>query len=225
MSENFFWGALLISLTIHTSFLWGTYLFKVNDPHYKALHSPAQVEISYKPLHRRSVDIHEYPVKPAGQLDLSNNAKLFPSEGTIPINLVKERQALPFGMRYERKPQSQSPMQLSRRVTIAPIESEKINNPAYAAYSEMVRSRIKEKVYQNYDKMQRGSVYLTFMLDNHGALQAAKIILSKTDASDHLQEISLHSLQEASPFPHFLRGMTLPEYTFNIEIQYQVSDQ
>jgi len=224
MSENFFWGALLISLTIHTSVLWGTYLLKVNDPHYKALHRHPQVEISYKPLHHRSVDIREYPIRPAGQLDLSNNSKLFPTEGSIPINLVKEKQTLPFGMRYERKPQAQSPMQLSRRVTIAPIESEKINNPAYAAYSEMVRSRIKEKVYQNYDKMQRGSVYLTFILDSHGVLKVAKIISQKTDASDHLQDISLQSLQQASPFPGFLRGMTLPEYTFNIEIQYQVSD-
>ena len=62
---------------------------------------------------------------------------------------------LPFGMLYERKPERRSTMQLSRRISIAPIESEKINNPAYAAYSEMVRSRIKEKVYQNYDKIEK----------------------------------------------------------------------
>jgi TonB family protein len=88
----------------------------------------------------------------------------------------------------------------------------------------MVRDRIKEKVYENYDKMERGSVYLTFLLDAHGVLEAAKIIPEKTDASEHLQEIAMRSLKEASPFPPFLKGMNLTEYPFNIEIQYQVSD-
>jgi hypothetical protein len=223
MSENFFWGALLLSLTIHTSVLWGTYLFKANDLHAKAM-LPNHVEISYKPFHHRAVDIREYPIKPAQQLDLSNNSKVFSNDGTIPISLVKEKQMLPFGMLYERRPERRTTMQLSRRISIAPIASEKINNPAYAAYSEMVRSRIKEKVYQNYDKMEKGSVYLTFILDNRGGLLVSKIIQEKTDAPGHLQEISLRSLKEANPFPNFLKGMTLPEYTFNIEIQYQVSD-
>jgi hypothetical protein len=115
-------------------------------------------------------------------------------------------------------------MELSHRVSITSIRSEKINNPVYAAYNEMVRDRIKEKVYGNYDKMERGSVYLTFLLDEHGVLKAAKVIPERTDASEHLQELSLRSLTEASPFPPFLKGMNLAEYPFNIEIQYQVSD-
>ena len=115
-------------------------------------------------------------------------------------------------------------MELSHRISIMPIKSEKINNPVYAAYNEMVRDRIKEKVYENYDKMERGTVYLTFLLDDHGVLKAAQIIPEKTDASEHLQEIAMRSLREASPFPAFLKGMNLSEYPFNIEIQYQVSN-
>ena len=72
--------------------------------------------------------------------------------------------------------------------------------------------------------MERGSVYLTFLLDDHGVLKAARIIPEKTDASEHLQEIALRSLRDASPFPPFLKGMNLTEYPFNIEIQYHVSD-
>ncbi len=223
MSENFFWGALLISLTIHTTVLWSTYLWRTNVFHYKNTHA-AQVEISYKPFYHRAVDIHEYPIRPSGLLDLSNSSRLFSTDGAIPVNLVKERRMLPFGMTYESKPGDPHIMQLDHRVSITPIESEKINNPVYAAYSEMVRSRIKEKVYQNYDRMERGVVYLTFMLDDRGELQVVKINPEKTDASGHLQSISLRSIQEANPFPHFLKGMTLPEYTFNIEIQYQVSN-
>ena len=115
----------------------------MNDPHYKALHQN-RVEISYKPSHRRAVDIREHPIKLAQQLDLSNNQK-FLSDGTIPVSLVKERSMLPFGMLYERKPEHMRTMELSRKISIMPITSEKINNPVYAAYNEMVRERIEEK--------------------------------------------------------------------------------
>jgi hypothetical protein len=222
MTENFIFKALFISLAAHTAVLCVTYLNKINDPHYKAIRQN-QIEISYKPARQRAADIREHPIKPAQRLDFSNNQKLF-SDGAIPVSLVKERPVLPFGMSYERKPEYMRTMELSRRISITPIKSEKINNPVYAAYNEMVRDRIKEKVYENYDKMERGTVYLTFLLDERGVLKDAKIIPEKTDASEHLQEIAMRSLREASPFPHFLKGMNLSEYPFNIEIQYQVSD-
>ena len=182
-----------------------------------------RVEISYKAVYKRPVDIHEYPIRPAQHLDFSNNLR-YSNDGTIPVSLIKDKPALPFGMLYERKPDTMRSMELSHRISIMPIKSEKINNPVYAAYNEMVRDRIKEKVYQNYDRMERGSVYLTFLLDEHGELKAAQIIQEKTNASVHLQEIALKSLTDASPFPAFLKGMNLSEYPFNIEIQYQVTD-
>jgi len=222
MTENFLFKAIFISLAAHTAILCFTYFTRVNDPQYKAIRQN-RVEISYRPVHNRVVDIHEYPIRPSQKLDLSNNSKIF-SDGSIPVSLVKDRPELPFGMFYERKPEHMRSMELSHRISITPIRSEKINNPVYAAYNDMVRDRIKEKVYQNYDKMERGSVYLTFLVNQNGELIAAKIIQEKTDASEHLQEIAMRSLQEASPFPAFLKGMNLSEYPFNIEIQYQLSD-
>ena len=222
MTENFLFKAVFISLAAHTAILCVTYFSRVNDPQYKAMRQN-RVEISYNPVHKKTVDIREHPIRPVQKLDLSNNAKLF-SDGSIPVSLVKEKPELPFGMLYERKPEHMRTMELSHKISITPIKSEKINNPVYAAYNEMVRDRIKEKVYENYDRMERGSVYLTFLLDEHGVLKAAQIIQEKTNASEHLQEIAIRSLREASPFPPFLKGMNLIEYPFNIEIQYQVSD-
>jgi len=222
MTENFLFKALFISLAAHTAILCFTYFSRINDPQYRAVREK-RVEITYDSSYKRPVDIHEYPIKPAQHLDFSNNQQ-FSSEGSIPVSLVKERPSLPFGMLFERKPEHMRDMELSHRVSITPITSEKINNPVYAAYNDMVRDRIKEKVYQNYDKMERGSVYLTFLVNQNGELIAAKIIQEKTDASEHLQEIAMRSLQEASPFPAFLKGMNLSEYPFNIEIQYQLSD-
>jgi len=222
MTENFLFKALFISLAAHTALLCVTYLSRINDPQYKA-NRQNRIEISYKPSHKRAVDIREYPIKPAQHLDFGNSPKLF-SDGSIPVSLVKDRPKLPFGMLYERKPEHMRTMEVSHKVFMAPIKSEKINNPVYAAYNEMVRDRIKEKVYANYDKLEKGSVYLTFLLDENGMLKAAQIIPEKTDASLHLQETAMRSLREASPFPVFLKGMNLAEYPFNIEIQYQVSD-
>lgn len=220
MTENFLFKAVFISLAAHTAILWVACMNRMNSPHEGALRLH-QIEVSYQSYHKKIVQGH--PVRMTRRLDLSNNQKFF-SNGTIPVNLVKERSMKPLGMFYESPSEHRRTMELSRRVSIMPIISEKINNPVYAAYNEMVRDRIKEKVYDNYDKIQGGIVYLTFLLDDNGVLKASRIIPEKTNASQHLQELSLRSLREASPFPRFLKGMNLSEYPFNIEIQYEVSD-
>jgi hypothetical protein len=222
MTENFLFKAIFISLAAHTAVLCVAYLSRINDPHYRAIRQH-QIEISYRPIYKKASNIREYPIRLQRHLDLSENPKFF-SHGTIPVDLVKENSMLPFRLFYERKPKDMRTMELSRKIFIKPITSEKINNPVYAAYNEMVRERIKGKVYANYDKIEAGSVYLTFLLDENGVLKDAQIIPEKTNASDHLQEISLRSLREASPFPPFLKGMHLAEYPFNIEIQYEVSN-
>jgi hypothetical protein len=222
MTENFLFKALVVSLAAHTAVLWAAYLSRINDPHYKAIRQN-RVEISYKPVRKKAADIREYPIRPAQSLDLSNNQKLF-SEGTVPVALVKERLMMPFGIASKLKPEHMRDMELSRKVSIRPVLSQKINNPVYTVYSQMVRDRIEEKAYQNYDKMEAGFVYLSFVLDDHGVLKDAQIIPEKTSASEHLQEIAIKSLRDASPFPAFLKGMTLWEYPFEIEIQYRVND-
>ncbi|MBF0511718.1 MAG: hypothetical protein HQL13_05240 [Candidatus Omnitrophica bacterium] len=222
MSENFIFKAIFISLAVHTAVLYAAYVMRVNDPQFKAMRQ-ARVEISYKPAYKKPVDVREYPIRMAHKLDLSNTEKLL-KDGESSIGMTKERQMLPFGLMYERKPENMRTMELTRKVSITPIKSEKIDNPVYAAYQEMVRERIKERVYANYDKMDDGSVHLAFLVDQYGVLKVARIVPEKTNAPEHLQEITLKSLREASPFPPFLKGMNLTDFPFNIEIQYQIGD-
>ncbi len=222
MNENFLLKAVFISLALHTAILCYAYFSRINNPHDWGARQK-QIEISYRPAHKKAVSAKEYPIRLARHLDLSSNQKFF-SDGAVPVSLVKERPVMPMGMFFESKPDNMRTMELSRRISIMPISSEKINNPVYAAYNEMVRERIKQKVYENYNKMEGGTVYLTFLLDEHGVLKASQIIPEKTNAPQHLQEVSLKSLRDASPFPAFLKGMNLSEYPFNIEVQYQVSD-
>jgi len=222
MTENFIFKAIFISLAAHTAILCMAYFGKMNAPQHKGV-VENRVEISYHPMQHRPIDIHSYPIKPAQRLDLSNDER-FLSDGTVPVSLVKDKPDLPFGMLFERKPEHMRNMELNHKISIMPMSSEKINNPVYAAYNQIVHDRIEERANANYDKMQAGTVFLTFVVDAQGNLEDARIVPEKTDAPEHLQEIALKSLKEASPFPPFLKGMNLTEYPFNIEIQYQVND-
>lgn len=225
MFDNFLPKALFISLTLHTVFVCSSLVWHM--PHVERVakaNKAKTIEITYKAqVAKKAPDVREHPIKPAQQLDLKNT-KVLPADGTVPLKLAKENQnvARNFKM-YERKPEQIRSMQSMRRVSVVPIKSEKINNPAYAAYNEMVRNRIEEKVYANFSKMEGGVVYLTFIIVADGSLKASQIIQDKSNATQNLKDISMKSLQEAR-FPPFLKGMTLPEYTFNIEVQYQVRD-
>ncbi len=220
MLDNFLPAALFISLTVHTLVVCGGYFLKM--PTQKQAKRKA-VEITYRPpVTPKAPDLKQRPIKPSQSLDLKNSSAatargLMPVKRSGPTALPKD-----FTM-YERKPQPIRSMQASHRVSITPILSEKVNNPAYAAYNEMVRSRIKEEVYNNFSKMEEGSVYLTFVLASDGSLKALQIIDEKTHATQNLRDVSIRSLKQAQ-FPPFLVGMTLPQYTFNIEIQYQVNE-
>ncbi|MDO8674624.1 MAG: hypothetical protein Q7K71_00710 [Candidatus Omnitrophota bacterium] len=215
MIENFLPRAFFISLTAHTLLVCGGYFLKHPDPHKDGVR-PKGVEIVYRPAPRPLVpDLKQRPIKPS---------QVIPVQGTVPVKLAKPDQGLPKNFTVdERRPRIIRSMQASYHVSMTHIKSEKINNPAYASYNELVRRRIEEKVYANFSKMESGTVYLTFVLASDGTLKAAQIIEAKSRATGNLQDISMKSLKQAQ-FPQFLKGMTLPEYTFNIEIQYQLND-
>ncbi len=179
------------------------------------------VEISYRPPNPQKLDITQHTIKPAQKLDLQNS--LLASNDTIGVKMNKDGQGLKNLAMYERKPTQMRSVQASH-VTVTPITSEKINNPIYTSYQDRIRESIKERVYANYSRLDRGKVYLTFIITSDGSLKDYLVIDEKTKASQNLRYISTKSLKEAR-FPPFLKGMTLPEYTFNIEIEYQVSEE
>lgn len=213
--------AVFISLSLHTVFLVGTMLMHVPKP--QNAMTMRRMEVDYKPQpKKKQVDVKQHPIKPAQRLDLNN--AMITGEGTIPLKLSRDNETLSNNfVTDERRPEQIRSAQMAHRISIVPIKSDKINSPAYTSYNEMVRSRIEEKVYGNYRKMEEGVVYLTFIIASDGSLKAAQIIEDKTQGSAGLKDVSLSSLKQAV-FPPFIKGMTLPEYTFNIEIQYQVRE-
>jgi hypothetical protein len=62
-----------------------------------------------------------------------------------------------------------------------------MNSPIYTSYQDRIRESIKERVYANYSKLDRGKVYLTFIISSDGSLKAYQIIDDKTNASQNLR--------------------------------------
>ncbi|MEI7998652.1 MAG: hypothetical protein WCH62_04015 [Candidatus Omnitrophota bacterium] len=219
ITDNFLPKALFISLTIHTIVVCSSLWMKMPELR-KA--RDKRVEIAYRPAKPQSLDIRQHAIKPAQKLDLQNSSFLS-SNDTIGVKLSKDgQQSLKSLTTFERKPSQIRSMQASY-ITVTPITSEKINNPIYTSYQDRVRESIKERVYANYSRLDDGNVYLTFIIASDGSLKDYQVIDGKTKASQNLRYISIKSLKEAR-FPSFLKGMTLPEYTFNIEVDYQVSE-
>ncbi len=215
-ANNFLYKALFVSLTIHTIFVCSSYWMKMPD--IKKVRDK-RVEITYKPIAPKTLDIRQHAIKPAQKLDLQNSMV---SSDTIGVKLTKESESLKGLTDFERKP-NQIKSDPANYVTVTPISSEKINSPSYTSYQDRIRESIKERVYANYSKLDKGTVYLTFIISSDGSLKDYQIISEKSNASQNLRYISTKSLKEAR-FPPFLKGMSLPEYTFNIEIEYQLSE-
>jgi len=112
---------------------------------------------------------------------------------------------------------------MNRHIVVNQIKSEKSIIRLMPLIMKLWRSHIDEKANANFNKNEAGTVYLTFIIAKDGSLKDSQLIEEKTHASPTLKSSALKSLQQAD-FPPFFAGMTLPEYTFNIEIQYQVSE-
>jgi outer membrane biosynthesis protein TonB len=120
-----------------------------------------------------------------------------------------------------------SMIDISHKITISPISTEKITNPKYLSYNDDMRatisSNIKQRAYMyvNHKDFQAGKVYVTFVLASSGMLKQVQIIEGKTLANDYLRTVALKSIKESSPFPPFPIGFNYPEFTFNLLISFQ----
>jgi hypothetical protein len=123
-----------------------------------------------------------------------------------------------------KQPAKVSKIHVERKITVPPLNSEKINNPIYLNYYQIVRNRIKERAYENYSQYEAGEVYLTFVLLSDGSLKELKLIEEKTSANQYLRDVGVKSIQDASPFPPFPRDLRYPELSFNVVISFEVKN-
>lgn len=117
-------------------------------------------------------------------------------------------------------------LDLDRKMSVDMIQSEKITNPRYISYNQTIWQRIRNKAYSYIDRddFKEGQVYLTFIINQQGGLEAIKIIEEKTSAGEYLRSIGMRSVRDSAPFPPFPKDLSYPQLSFNVVISFKVRE-
>ncbi len=217
LNEDFFYKALLISLSAHLLFICSSFFVPAHQAKIRKTH---KIEITYKAAKKTAA-------LPVPQQKSEPVKKVTPQDSLNAAVLIKERANAPDGLKVlERVPDKNrvSNTALKKTVSVPILESEKINNPSYQSYYSLVRARIRQRAYFNYAEYYAGEVYLTFILNKDGTLKDLKIIEEKSSGGPYLRTIGLKSIKEAVPYPPFPKELNYPELTFNVVISFQVHD-
>ncbi|HOD12427.1 MAG TPA: TonB C-terminal domain-containing protein [Candidatus Omnitrophota bacterium] len=220
MENRIFTYTLIVSLLIHIGVLWNMSYAQMR---LKAK-TVKMIEVVYPgiKLEKKIPDTTPAPVK-GMKVDLLQAAKASLQEQKSISSFMKDMSKLSDDFLHQgqkAKVVNQKPQK--RKVSVPAVEAQQINNPVYINYYQIVRSRIRDRAYANYERFESGEVYLTFMLDSQGSLKRIKIIEERTRANQYLRQISMRSIEESNPFPPFPSDLQYPELSFNVIISYEV---
>ena len=111
---------------------------------------------------------------------------------------------------------------IKKKITLPPIDMNKINSPSYISYYQIVREKIRRAAYQNYSRIEVGEAYVSFIITTDGALKDVRLVGEKSSLSPYLREIALKSIREATPFPNFPKELDYPQLSFNVIISFEI---
>lgn len=111
---------------------------------------------------------------------------------------------------------------VKRRITLPDPDKNKINNPTYMNYYQIVREKIKRAAYQNYSGTETGEINISFIISNEGYLKDLRLTEEKSSPNLYLREIALRSVKDASPFPNFPQELDYPQLSFNLAINFEI---
>ncbi len=111
---------------------------------------------------------------------------------------------------------------IKKKISLPPIDLEKINNPAYISYYQIVREKIKRAAYQNYNRNETGSAYISFVISNIGELKNIQLIEEKSSSNQYLKDVALKSISDAAAFPSFPEELDYAQLSFNVIISFEI---
>lgn len=215
-SENVLRIAIVISLITH-----GAILFKLSHPIFSKVNKKEEdYKVTYvkkkedKPIEKQKETM---PLK----MILERRLPL----PTIDKNaLLEENRKLSVKQARIDKPEFVKPdiIAIKKKITLPPIDMEKMDNPNYISYYQIVREKIRRSAYHNYSHTETGEVYLTFIIAKNGTLIETKPIPEKSSDSPYLNEIGLRSVKDSSPFPAFPQDLDYPQLSFNVIISFEI---
>ncbi|MCU0665995.1 MAG: TonB family protein [Candidatus Omnitrophica bacterium] len=111
---------------------------------------------------------------------------------------------------------------IKMKVSLPPLDQDKIKNPSYINYYQLVREKIRRAAYHNYVRTETGEVYTSFIVANNGQINDVHVISEKSSASAYLGQIAIKSVREAGPFPSFPKELDYPQLSFNVIISFEL---
>ncbi|MFA5362101.1 MAG: energy transducer TonB [Candidatus Omnitrophota bacterium] len=111
---------------------------------------------------------------------------------------------------------------VKKKINLPPVDLNKIDNPSYLGYYQIVREKIRRSAYQSYTKTETGEVYLTFLIARNGSLVDVRLNSERSSPSVYLKEVASHSIRVASPFPLFPKELDYPQLSFNVIISFEI---
>jgi TonB family protein len=224
-SNNLFRTAFIISLIAHGIILAQNpnfVIFAPNKPEQK-------MEVSYVKT------VQENKERPAALRALNKepflklSAKITADKRTPPPFVDKEKlfnktRTINSRQGLFTKPEFAKPdiIAVKKKITLPAIDADKINNPSYISYYQIVREKIRRAAYQNYGRTETGEVYLSFVISAVGDIKGARIVSEKSSSSRYLREIALRSISDAAPFPNFPKELDYPQLSFNVVISFEI---
>ena len=207
--------ALVISLILHS-----TIFFKLPYINlFAKRRSLKQVELSYidekEILPSLKLYKQEFPQKPSYQ---TSSKSVAPAPNVKNEQIFKNIKDIPIIKPEPPKPEI---ITVKKKITLPLVSDEKINNPVYLNYYQIVREKIKRAAYKNYTHLVNGEVYLSFIILNDGQLTDIRINHEKSSAYDYLKEVAEKSINDASPFPSFPKELGYPKLSFNVIISFE----
>ena len=111
---------------------------------------------------------------------------------------------------------------IKKKISLPPVDLNKIDNPTYLSYYQIVREKIRRSAYQSYTKTETGEVYLTFLIAKNGSLMDVRLNAERSSQSAYLRDVAARSVRVASPFPFFPKELDYPQLSFNVIISFEI---
>lgn len=221
-SDRLFQISLLISVIAH-----GVILFQnSNLAIFSRNKADRNLEVSYvKPLKEPKAAVQPAQKEPFLKLPLNiTMQKKIPPPFIDKEGIFKDNRALSRRLPAIAKPAFIKPdiIAIKKKITLPPVDLDKINNPSYINYYQIVREKIRRSAYYNYTRTETGEVYISFIISSDGYLKEVRLVEEKSSANQYLREIALRSVKDASPFPNFPKELDYPQLSFNVVISFEI---
>jgi TonB family protein len=222
-SDRIFQAALLISAFIHGAILFQNANWSILPNSKKEKIEVSYVKNSPRPPENKPVAQREPP------LPLKIPVKMLAEKDMPRPFLDKETVFRKNKDTFSERPVFTKPFLMDadviaakKKITLPAVDIDKVNNPSYLSYYQIVREKIKRCAYKNYTHTDVGEVYLSFIISRTGNLEEVRLVSEKSSDSLYLRDVALKSIKEASAFPQFPKELDYPKLSFNVIISFEL---